>query len=195
MNILGTIKFVCSCIGLICLFALYDMPASAAEDYSRFVMDKQFYSCDIPSGWEVLRSPERDEDYRIFEIQLIAPKGGAFIYVSYYAKDNKDFWGYEDFLRRNSRNVAGETKNSRENYGPVKETLLNGRKAFELERARLVFLHPESKSDESAALREFFYVAPASDGGFYVLHYSSPQAIYDEYLPVLKRIASSFKGM
>jgi len=195
MNIVGYFKPLCSCIGLICLFALFSVPVSVAEDYSRFVMDKQYYSCEIPSGWSLERTPERDEEYRIYEIQLLAPKGGTFIYVSYYAKDNEDFWGYEDFLRRNSRNVAGETKNSRENYGPVIESSLDGRKAFQLERERLVFLHPESKSDESTAMREFFYVVPASDGGFYVLHYASTKALYDGYLPVFKRIASSFKGL
>ncbi|MEA5114222.1 MAG: hypothetical protein VB050_09340 [Geobacteraceae bacterium] len=195
MKLSGYAKAGFSCIGLICLLVLSGVPAFAAGDYSKYVMDKQYFSCDIPSAWSLERTPEQDEDYRIYEIQLLAPKGGAFIYVSYYTKDNKDFWGYEDFLKRNSRNVAGETKNSRENYGPVKESGLNGRKAFELERDRLVFLHPESKSDESAAIRELFYVAPSSDGGFYVLHYSAPKALYDEYLPVLKRIASTFKGL
>ncbi len=195
MRITGYFKFACPCIGLICLFALFSVPVSVAEDYSRFVMDKQYYSCEIPSGWSLERTPEKDEEYRIYEIQLLAPKGGAFIYVSYYAKDNKDFWGYEDFLRRNSRNVAGETKNSRENYGPVKECSLNGRKAFQLERERLVFLHPESKSDESVAIREFFYVVPSFDGGFYVVHYSSPKTLYEEYMPVFRRITSSFKGL
>ncbi|MGZ8896158.1 MAG: hypothetical protein ACXW3H_08120, partial [Candidatus Aminicenantales bacterium] len=83
--------------------------------------------------------------------------------------------------------------NAREHYGPVQATKLGGTKAFELRRERMVYLHPESKSDESASLKEMLYVVPMNDGSFYVLQYTAEAAVFEEYLPVFERVAASFK--
>ena len=163
---------------------------TAGEPYQRYVMDKNYFSCDIPEDWELIRDKDKDEDYKIYEIQLV--KGSASIYVSYYARDNEDFNSYEDYIRRNSSNVLGETRNARENYGPVKEINIGGRKGFELSRERMVYLHPQSKSDESRALVEKQYVMPAKEG-FYVLHLSASKTVFPDGLPVFEKIAKSFR--
>jgi len=164
--------------------------ATAGERYQRYTMDQNYFSCDIPADWELIRDKDRDEDYKIYEIQLV--RGVASIFVSYYAADNEDFNDYADYIKRNSRNVLGETRSARENYKPVKEITIGGRKGFELSRERLVYLHPQSKSDESMPLVEKQYVLPAKEG-FYVLHLSAPKTVFPDGLPVLEKIAESFR--
>ena len=168
---------------------------SVAEQYHNYVMDQDYFSCEIPMGWNLVREEEKDEEYNIYEILLTKSSGGkipAAIYVSYYAKDNEDFSDYKNFLERNSKNIAGETKNFREKYGPVKKIQLKGGNGFELERERLVYLSPQSKFDVSEAIKELLYVLPSDTGGFYVLHYTAPREYFEELLPVFKKVAESF---
>lgn len=164
--------------------------------FRNYAMDNGRFSCSVPASWTLERDKEKDEEYKIYEIQLLAPKADkapVSVFVSYYAADNEDFNGPEDFVRRNSRNVAGETRNAREAFEPAKNITLGGRKATELSRKRMVYLHPESKADDSVQLKEKFYVLPAKEG-FYVLHFSAPAGGFGENLPVFEKIAKSFKG-
>lgn len=186
-------------VGAISIFAavlvISTGKVSAVEQYHNYVMDQNYFSCEIPIGWDLVREKERDEEYNIYEIMLTKSPGGkipASIYVSYYAKDNEDFSNYKNFLERNSKNIAGETQNSREKYGPVKKIQLKGGKGFELERERLIYLSPQSKSDVSEAIKERLYVLPSATGGFYVLHYTAPREYFEELLPVFKKVAESF---
>lgn len=161
-----------------------------------YSMDNGYFSCSVPADWSLERDQEKDEQYKIYEIQLLAPKAEktpTSIFVSYYAKDNMDFNDYQDFVKSNSSNVAGETKNSREVFEPAREMKLSGRKALLLSRERVVSLHPKSKSDETVQLKEKLYVLPALDG-FYVLHFSAQKTAFIANLPVFEKIAKSFKG-
>lgn len=187
-----------------------------ARQLKKYTMDNNYFSCALPAGWRLEREKARDEEYKIYEIGLTAPQEGAAakprptrgisgagavqpdkspatIHVSYYAKDNTDFDGYEDFIERNSQNALGETKTEREVYEPVKKIKLNGRPASELARAKTVYLHPESKSDESVKLKEKLYILPARDG-FYVLHFTAPETVFPRYLKTFEQVAGSFKG-
>jgi hypothetical protein len=166
------------------------------QKLKKYTMDNNYFTCNIPDGWRLEREKDRDEEYKIYEIELIAPraeKAPTAIYVSYYAKDNADFDGYGDFIERNSQNVLGETKNDRESYEPVKKTPLNGRKASVLSRTKTTFLHPESKSGESVKLKEKLYILPAKDG-FYVLHFSAAETAFQRNLKIFEQVAKSFKG-
>jgi len=40
-------------------------------------------------------------------------------------------------------------------------------------------------------VREKFYVLPAKEG-FFVLHYYSPASVFNKYLPVFKKLISTF---
>ena len=159
-------------------------------------MDHGYFSCLIPAAWTLQREKNKDEEYRIFEIQLLAPrsdKAPTSISVSYYAGENEDFDGHEDFIDRNSSNALGEVKSEREAYEPVKKIKLNGRKGFELASEVMEYLHPESKSDESVQLKEKMYVLPAKEG-FYVLKFNAPKEFFAENLPVFEKLVKSFKG-
>jgi len=164
--------------------------------FKLYSMDNNFFSCSVPSAWTLERDKDRDEEYKIYEIQLLAPKAAkapTSINVAFYAKDNEDFNGHQDFINSNSKNALGETKSTRENYEPVKSIKLAGRAGFELARERLVFLHPNSKSDESVQLKEKLYVLPAK-AGFYVLHFSAEKSAFLANQAVFERVAKSFKG-
>ena len=169
---------------------------AAAAQYKAYEMDNKYFTCVIPADWSLERDKDRDEQYKIYEIQLLAPKGGkapTSISVVYYAAESEDFDGYQDYMDRNSSNALGETKSERENYFPVKKTTLGKRKAFELGSETTEYLHPESKSDESVELKEKMYVLPAKEG-FYVLKFSALKAAFAENLPVFEKVARSFKG-
>jgi len=168
----------------------------ADRQLKTYTMDNNYFSCGAPDGWSMVREKDRDEEYEIYEIEFLAPRSArspATIRVSYYAKDNPDFSGYEDFVESNSQNILGETKSERENYEPVKKIKLNGRKAFELSRTKMTYLNPESKSEESEQRKDKIYVLPAKEG-FYVLKFSAPAAAFIKNLPVFEKIAKSFKG-
>ena len=158
-----------------------------------YVMEHGYFSCEIPAAWDLQRDPEEDAEYGIYEINLYAPAPLTSINIRCLLKDNEDFSGYRDFLERNSKNILGETRNARENYGPVTKTKLAGKDAFELRRERMVYLHPESTSDESVSLKEILYVVPMKDGSFYVLHYTAETEFFGDYLPVFERVVASFK--
>lgn len=169
--------------------------ARPAEKFTPYSMDNDYFSCLIPADWSLNRDRDSDEQYKIYEIQLVAPRPARepiSIKVSFYARDNQDFNDYKDFINSNSRNALGETRNARENYAPVKEIKLNGRKGFLLGSERLVYLHPETKSDESVLIKERIYVLPAREG-FYVLRYSAPKADYNTFYRAFLRVARSFK--
>lgn len=164
--------------------------------FNPYAMDNGYFSCSVPATWMLERDKEKDEQYRIYEIQLLAPKSEkapTSVFVSYYAKDNGDFSNYQNFISRNSKNVLGETKSTRETYEPLKKITIAGRKGFELSNEVLEYLHPQSKSDESVQMKEKMYVLPAKDG-FYVLKFSAQKAAFMENLPIFEKIARSFKG-
>lgn len=164
--------------------------------FESYAMDNDYFSCKVPADWTLERDKDKDEDYKIYEIQLLAPKADkapTSVFVSYYAKENEDFSDFQNFISRNSTNVFGETKSVRENYEPLKRVTVAGRKGFELSNEVMEYLNPQSKSDESVQLKEKMYVLPAKDG-FYVLKYSAQKSAFIENLPVFEKIAKSFKG-
>lgn len=168
----------------------------ARMQFKAYSMDNNYFSCSVPEAWSLEREAEKDEQYKIYEIQLMAPKSDkapTSIFVSYYAKDNEDFNNYQDYIDRNSKNIAGETKSARENYEPLKKMKLSGREGFELSNEVMEYLHPESKSDESVQLKEKMYVLP-SKSGFYVLRFNAAKTAFLENLSVFEKVAKSFKG-
>lgn len=169
---------------------------SPAPQFNKYIMDNNYFSCSVPAAWTLEREKEKDEQYRIYEIQLLAPrsdKAPTSVFVSFFARDNEDFTDYQDYIDRHSKNALGETRSARENYEPLKKITLGGRKGFELSNEVLQYLHPESKSDESVQLKEKIYVLPAKDG-FYALRFNAPKTAFLENLKVFEKIAQSFKG-
>lgn len=193
---LSSVLVLCLSAGILCAGGYQPAQKDAAPQFKKYSMDRGYFSCGVPAGWALQREQERDEEYKIFEIQLLAPGGEKVpvsAFVSYYSKDNEDFDGYEDYIERNSRNALGETRSATENYEPVKKITLGGRKGFELSNEVLEYLHPETKSDESVRLKEKIYVLPAK-AGFYVIRFNAPNDAFLKNLPVFEKIAKSFKG-
>ena len=154
-----------------------------------------FYSCELPAwGWETTVLDEEMDETREYFLQLTNKANPSVtIEVTYFTSEAASFAGYDDFIQRNTRNALGETRSPRETYGPA-EPVVNslGIKAFRIERQRLVYLHLESKSEESMDLKEKLYVIPGEDG-FFVLHYSSPDYEFDFHTPDFERVFESFK--
>ena len=182
---------------LACAAACAGTPAKGGgAAYKKYSMDNNYFSCSIPSAWALSRDKDGDDKYKIYEIQLDAPKAekvATSIKIAFYAKDSTDFSDFQNFIDRNSTNALGETKSEREVYEPVKKIKLGARKAFELSREMMQYLHPESKSDESVQLKEKLYVVPAKEG-FYVISFSAEKTAFLANLPVFEKVAKSFKG-
>lgn len=179
-----------------CAAACAGPQARGGGKFKAYALEGGYFSCQVPDGWGLERDKDKDEEYKIYEVQLLAPKSGKVptaIQLSFFAAGNSDFKDLNDFVERNSRNALGEQRNSRESYAPVKETTLNGRKAFELSSEVQEYLHPESKSDETARIKEKIYVLPAADG-FYALRFSAEKKAFKANLAVFEKVARSFKG-
>lgn len=162
--------------------------------FTGYTMEQSFFTCDIPVEWELRRDAEEDAEYRIYEIELLAPGPYTSISVRYLFADNEDFNDHEDFLRRNATNLFGKTEGPREKYEPIVRVKVDGLDAYELKRWRMLYRHPESKSEESFELREILYVVPLQDGSFYVVQYAAEGEQYATYLPVFQRVVDSFKA-
>jgi len=158
--------------------------------FQKFEAYNGFFCCEVPAeGWELQFDEELDSTGE-YEMKLM--NGPMLIDVIYYTPQQFSFTDHQDFIQRNTRNVLGETRNARETYGPAEPVEDHGMKAFRIERRRQVYLHPESKSDESMDLKEKLYVVP-SEAGFFVLEFSGPAALYDEHLATFEKIFSTFK--
>lgn len=172
-------------------------PKAAGAEYTRFNMENNYFNCDIPKAWELKRDKTAEAKSKIYEIELLGPRienAPVMIFAAYYAKDNKDFKDYSDFIERNAKDAIGRTETPTRKYTPVKERALNRKKTFGFEREVKEFLHPESDSQEFVLVKEKFYVIPAKEG-FHVLHYYAPKLAFAKYLSVFKKLAATFKGL
>jgi len=168
---------------------------SAAAKDPAYVMER--FTCLVPAGWEISRDKASEAKNKIYELGLIGPRAEnapVMIYAAYYAKDNRDFKTYPEFVTRNSKDAIGRTETPTRKYSAVTETTLGGKKALAFEREVKEFLHPESTSEESVQVREKFYVLPAKEG-FFVLHYYAPVSAFNKHLPVFKKFLSTFKPL
>ena len=177
------------------LWAAKPAPVVPAKEFKAFSLDG-YFSCEVPQKWQLSHDADKEQKSGVFQIELTGPhseKVPVTAYVSYFSKTNKYFKDYKDYVNSNSTDDLGIAPKT-DKYGPVKTTALGKRRAFEFEREKKEYLHPESKSDDSVMLREKFYVLPAKDG-FFVFHFSAPKAVFSKHLPVFERVARTFKGL
>ena len=184
------------------IFAVCLLPASwacagspfkpqAAGESAQVSVDG-YFSCEAPKKWKL----ERKKDQRrmgVFKIELISPyqeKTPTTIYMSYFAADNKYFKDAADYIESNSQDEMAAPGDV---YGPVKAVVVAGRKGSAFDREEKRFLRPDSKSGESARVKEKFYVLPAK-AGFYVMHFSAVKEAFARHLPVFEKAAASFSG-
>jgi hypothetical protein len=176
------------------LWAAKPAVVTQAKEFKAFALDG-YFSCEVPRKWQLSRDTA-EQRKGVFQIELTGPRAEKVpvtAYVSYFSKENKYFKGYKDYVDSNSTDDLGIAPET-DKYGPVKTIVLGKRRAFEFEREKKEYLHPDSKSDESVMLKEKFYVLPAKDG-FFVFHFSAPKAVFSKHLPVFERVARTFKGL
>lgn len=173
------------------------------EGFERFVMDHEYFSCSIPSGWNSQRDREKDEKAGIFELILTKPEkakpeDGAkyfypepLIYTAYYSGNNDQEKTYNSLVNEYeelARKSAGSEK-TRYNH-PEKTTFKN------TEATTIYYeLYREIPRDPLFAtkyrLKAKVFVIKAADG-FYVIAYKSPEELFEKYLPLFNAVAESF---
>ena len=165
-----------------------------SHDKSETALNNSYFSAMLPEGWA--REVRRGADSQVFLLELKKITGSkipVFIYLRFYP-NNSDFLNYQDFIEANSKNIFGETSTSKEQYGPVKEIILNGGNAFYLTKDYKHYLKLNRSSDEFVNIKNVNIVIP-SNNSFYVLTYRSSEADSDKYFDVFNKIVKSFKPL
>lgn len=172
------------------------LKVSAGQGYK--TVSNGWFTYSMPEKWSANTNASEDEEYKVYEAKMFpgskSSKFPSYIYVSYFAEDNEDIATWQEFVRVNSQNILIPDKKSKwENYEPVKEATVAGRKAYIVARNCRHFLHPNSKDDSYVMKKEKMYVFPASKG-YYVVRYASDADYFNEHLKAFENIAASFKG-
>jgi hypothetical protein len=167
-----------------------EAPADAAKDRPAWGLAGGRFTAQVPGDWD--RQDDDATDPKSFLMSFTGPKAEnvpVTITVEFFADGNRDFKDYTDFVQRNTWDGL-ENKQLAE---PAK-TMVNGLSSLWFEKEYRSFLHPESKSDESVMLKEKFYVFLGADRkGFFVLHYTAPSSVFDQYAGTFEKLAGSFQ--
>ncbi|MCG2726001.1 MAG: hypothetical protein L6420_07070 [Elusimicrobia bacterium] len=168
-----------------------------SEDFERFIMDNEYFLCDIPKAWEFSKTDEKNNEKGVFGLELLGPRTNnapTLVRIKFYLEGNAYFSGYTEFIESNSKDIFGDTETETDKYWPVEKIKLNGRTAYRFEREVKEYTNLESSSGEFTMLKEKFYVIP-SEKGFHILHFMSSSSAYLKYLPIFEDIAYSFRGV
>ncbi len=158
--------------------------------FKNYQIEEKYFSCKIPSSWELKRDKEEDKEYGIYEIKLIGP-GRTWIYVSYYSKDNTDFKDYKDYIDRNTKDGLGRKNSDIGKYSDAKLFKSGRIKGFEIMKELKEYVSLESKSSDAYWVQEKIIVIPSKEG-FFVLSLSSKKSDFKKYHPIYKKVLSSF---
>lgn len=165
--------------------------AEAAPGTEKLGIEGGYFTCFIPGDWQREDNDPYYGDDKTYMMELSGPRtdnAPVLIYLSFFGPGNGDFDGHEDFVSRNTVDILGEV------MAVPEETNLGGARAIVFERERSRFLFPNLKDDTKVLIKEKIYVIPAADGeGFFVLEYSAPESVYEEFLSVFQKIADSFR--
>ncbi|MCK5358031.1 MAG: hypothetical protein KAJ48_06510 [Elusimicrobiales bacterium] len=170
---------------------------ASASGFKRFIMDKEYFLCDIPEAWEFSKMEERKNRKGAYGLQVVGPRIGdapTLARVTFYLRENVYFNGHEDFIESNSKDIFGDTKTETDTYGPVEKIKLNDRIAYRFESEVQSNVNPESKSGKFIMIKEKLYVVPG-EKGFHVLRFMSSSSAYDKYLPIFEEMVYSFRGI
>lgn len=170
---------------------------SSAEKAKYKKINNEWFSFQTPLAWNAILNPEEDAQWKVYEAKITLPSGkkfSSYIHVSYFAEDNEDIATYQNFINVNSQNtLLGARDPKIEQYEPVEEKQIAGRKAFVMARVRRHFLHPNSKNDDYIMLKEKLYVFPA-EKGYYVLRYGADETVFADNIQAFEKLTASFKG-
>ncbi len=171
--------------------------SSVSADFKRFIMDNEYFLCDIPKSWKFSKTDEKKAEKGVYGLEISGPgtnEAPISVRVNFYLKGNNYFNGYNDFIESNSQNLFGEKETETDKYGPVEKIKLNGKIAYRFESEVKEYKDLESKSGDFIMLKEKFYVIPCAKG-FHVLRFMSSSSAYAKYLPIFEEIVRSFRGV
>ncbi|MEW5951145.1 MAG: hypothetical protein GX447_04290 [Elusimicrobia bacterium] len=164
--------------------------SSKDNQFSKYEIEGGYFSCLVPSSWDLKRDKRGDEEYKTYEIKLNGP-GRTWIYVSYYSKDNEDFKDYKNYIDRNTKDGLGRKNSDIGKYSDAKPFKSGKIKGFEIIKELKEYVSLESKSSDAYWVKERIAVIPAKEG-FFVLSYSAKKSDFEKYHPVYKKVLSSF---
>lgn len=176
------------------------------KPFDKFVMDHDYFACDLPAHWKLARDKEGDEKAGIFEISLTMPDKAKpedgeiyffpdpLIYAGYYAKNNKQNKTYESFIKDYKELALKREGSDKSRYEKPKEIIFNGKEATEITYEVYQDIPRGPLFETKYWLKAKFLIIKAREG-FYVLAFKSPREFYDEYLPVFEAAAKTFKSL
>jgi len=175
------------------------------EPYETFVLDHGYFTCLIPTKWNLERDKTGDEKAGIFEIKLTMsdkakPEDGEkyfvpdpVIYVGFYTAKNKQGKTYGSFTK-DYQELSQKRKNSEKSrYETPTKLRISGREAEEYAYEVYQEVPRGPLFSTKYWFKARFIVVRAKSNGFYVLAYKSPAEFYDQYLPVFEEVVKSFK--
>lgn len=165
------------------------------ETFENFVCYNGYFTASIPTGWVRYEDIMDSEATREYGVDLRGPKNadGAYtsIVILYYAPDHDMFKTAEDFIIANS-NLRETLKAQGESVTPVTTTQIAGREAVQFDKKAILFLPFDSVDPKKIMMFERLIIMKGKEG-FYLLKYSAPEDLKDQYLKVFDQIAVSFK--
>ncbi len=175
--------------------AVFSGAAGAAEEaFKEFICRDDHFTVSVPSEWVSSEGAGDSAVTRECGVDLRGPQNADGAYVSvaviYYAPDHGRFKSSEDFIRVNA-DADDPLKIAGESVTPVAPTKIAGRDAAQFERKTFLFLPLYSVDQKKIPMSERLIVVKG-EKGFYLLKYSSPEDLAEQYLPIFKRIIGSF---
>lgn len=156
----------------------------------RLGIETGYFSCTLPQEWT--RQDDDGKDKKSYMMIFYGPRAESspvMIHIEYFAKDNKYFNDYEDFIESHTFDPWKEKI-----IAEVKKTSINHIKGVWFEREQEASLNPESPLSGTVMVKEKFYVFLGKDRkGFFVLHYYAPKSVFDTHLEKFEKIAGTFQ--
>lgn len=158
----------------------------------RYPIPEARYSISVPRGWQPKRDVREDKRSKVYGVLLVGPRADAGvaskISVDFYAPGNTLFPDADAFLKRSHSD--GVVPLSGEKTGPIVPAILAGLRGRKFQRKTSEFTPPDSPAARETRITEDTFVAPAR-GGFFVLTYSAPDALYARGLKSFDAVAAS----
>jgi hypothetical protein len=172
------------------------------QPFSSFTMTNNYFSCLIPTNWELIRDQDSDVKTGIYDIKLIKQEKTenngitalpeALIYIGYYTKNNTQKKTYESYLSDYQKLLEKHQKSTKSKYEKPISTSINGMPANQINyEVYQEITHGPIVVEKYFLVAKFILVK--SKEGFFILAYKAPKKLYNEYLPVFDEVVKSFK--
>ncbi len=154
-----------------------------------------YFDCIVPQGWGVYKNPEfSSKKSMLFGLRLVGPRSpsGAFVRIEadYFAPGNRVHKSPEKYIRVVAQ-LDGGISLPGEKITPPEAAEFNGLPATRFTVRTYDFIRVTKTSDKKVAIQEEHLVIPAGKG-FYVLEYTAPPVLINEYRPVFEKFKESF---